>query len=170
MIVTFLLLGWGFFELSGGADFVPPEPQPKPLNALLEEVAQEEKAIVARADRAPASEEILGQGQDRDARPAVTLASFGNDGTSLATVLGEAEKVLEPEVEEVAAITDIRVVTGSRVNMRNGPGTSYQVLSQLVRGDEAEVLQDPGNGWLKIRVNDTGRVGWMAERLMRPTN
>ena len=173
MIVTFLLLGWGFFELSGGNDFTPREPEPKPLNALLEEVAQEEeRTLVARADQAPASAEIIGQAPDREERAQVTLAGFGNSTPSLATLLGDAEQKLEPvvPVEEVAAAIDLRAVNGNRVNMRNGPGTNYQVLDKLVRGDEAEVLQEPGNGWVKIRVISSGRIGWMASRLLTPVN
>ncbi|MEO1705713.1 MAG: SH3 domain-containing protein, partial [Pseudomonadota bacterium] len=59
---------------------------------------------------------------------------------------------------------------GTRVNMRNGPGTSFPILATLTRGAEAEVIAEPGNGWLQIRVSDTGAVGWMAESLMQPVN
>jgi len=61
---------------------------------------------------------------------------------------------------------DIRSISGSAVNMRAGPGTQYDRIARLVRGDEVAVLQDPGNGWLKLRVVETGRVGWMADSLV----
>ncbi|MEM9349690.1 MAG: SH3 domain-containing protein [Pseudomonadota bacterium] len=171
MVVTFLLLGWGFFELSGGTDFEPPELEAKPLNALLEEVADEERSLVARAKAAPATTVILGEPEAPAAAEPITLASFGDTQSSLVTLLSDAAVSRQPTPEEVVvAPVDLRSVSGSRVNMRNGPGTQYQVLAQLVRGDEAEVLQDPGAGWVKIRVAKTGRVGWMAASLLRPVN
>ncbi|MEM1374590.1 MAG: SH3 domain-containing protein [Pseudomonadota bacterium] len=179
MIVTFLLLGWGFFELSGGTDFVAPEAEAKPLNALLQDVADQEDAnVVARAETAPEGAVIVGQPRARALGAAAaepetaTLAAFTQAGTgsSIATIIGEAAAPAEPVIEEVVASIDLRTVTGSRVNMRNGPGTNFQVLTQLVRGDEAEVLQNPGDGWVKIRATESGRVGWMAERLLASVN
>ncbi|MEM9438048.1 MAG: SH3 domain-containing protein [Pseudomonadota bacterium] len=170
MVVTFLLLGWGFFELSGGTDFEPPDLEAKPLNALLEEVADEERNLVARAKAAPATAVILGEPEAPAAAEPITLASFGDTQRSLVTLLGDTAVSQQPAPEEVLAPVDLRSVSGSRVNMRNGPGTQYQVLAQLARGDEAEVLQDPGAGWVKIRVAETGRVGWMAASLLRPVN
>jgi uncharacterized protein YgiM (DUF1202 family) len=65
---------------------------------------------------------------------------------------------------------DLRLVSGNNVNMRNGPGTSYSVVGRLTRGEEVEVLSDPGNGWLKLRVAETGNVGWMADFLVSAAN
>ncbi|MHA7851840.1 SH3 domain-containing protein [Roseovarius sp.] len=61
---------------------------------------------------------------------------------------------------------DIRTIAGTAVNMRAGPGTQYDRIARLTRGDEVAALQDPGNGWLKLRVVETGRVGWMAGGLV----
>ena len=61
---------------------------------------------------------------------------------------------------------DIRVVTGSRVNVRGGPGTSYGVVGKLVEGDRVEVLDDSGTGWVRMRPADGGTVGWMADFLL----
>ncbi len=63
---------------------------------------------------------------------------------------------------------DVRRVAGSRVNMRNGPSTDFQVLDQLGRGDEVVVIDSPGGGWVQLRVLATGQIGWMAERLLTP--
>lgn len=170
MIVTFLLLGWGFFELSGGSDFVPPEVEAKPLNTLMEQVAQEE-TLVARAAQAPATAEILGEDKQPETSGPVTLASFAEQSTSLPTVLGDAAtKLDDPAVTEVSTPRDLRRVSGSRVNMRSGPGTNFQVLATLVQGEETEVLQSPGDGWVQIEVLATGSVGWMAERLLTAPN
>lgn len=61
---------------------------------------------------------------------------------------------------------DMREVTGNVVNMRSGPGIKYGRLDQLNRGAKVEVLEDMGNGWLRLRVEETGRVGYMAARLV----
>nr|WP_285813429.1 SH3 domain-containing protein [Lutimaribacter sp. EGI FJ00013] len=50
--------------------------------------------------------------------------------------------------------------------MRMGPGTKFNVATTLRRGDLVEVLDDPGTGWLNLRVVDTGRVGWIADFLV----
>jgi hypothetical protein len=62
--------------------------------------------------------------------------------------------------------SDIRAVSGDRVNVRDGPGTNYSVVNQLVRGDKVEVLQDVGDGWVKLRPVDGGPVGWIASFLL----
>jgi uncharacterized protein YgiM (DUF1202 family) len=55
------------------------------------------------------------------------------------------------------------------VNVRNGPSPRYNVILKLTRGTRVEILQDPGNGWVKLKVEDTGRIGWMAARLLEKT-
>jgi len=61
---------------------------------------------------------------------------------------------------------DIRRVSGSRVNVRGGPGTTYGVVTKLLRGDEVEILQDNGDGWVLMRPLDGGPEGWMADFLL----
>ncbi|WP_165929168.1 SH3 domain-containing protein [Shimia isoporae] len=76
--------------------------------------------------------------------------------------LGETTLIL-PEVKK-----DFRSVNGSRVNLRGGPGTSFGVLGVLVRDQEVEVLRDEGKGWVKLRDQETGKVGWMAAKMLSP--
>jgi uncharacterized protein YgiM (DUF1202 family) len=49
--------------------------------------------------------------------------------------------------------------------MRKGPSTTYPVLAQVLKGERLIVLQDPGNGWLKVRTEEN-RIGWMAASLI----
>ena len=70
--------------------------------------------------------------------------------------------------EEPAA--DMRKVTAARVNMRQGPGQNFSVVAKLNNGDEVEILQDPGDGWVKLKVMDSGRIGWMADFLLTASN
>lgn len=65
-----------------------------------------------------------------------------------------------------ASLDDIRTVTGNRVNVRGGPGTDFSVVTRLVRGDEVEILEDNGDGWVRLRPLDGGTEGWMADFLL----
>jgi hypothetical protein len=188
IFLTFAFLGWALYEMSGGSNFQPmsqqraeatAEPQVIQVStkssdeataqvaAAIAEDTQKEMPLVTRASfsnpnfdlRAPAEEEIAA------VDPAV-LESFGR---VLNKPVIEDPQVIKAAVATpapVEALPDIREVTGDRVNMRNGPGTKFPVLASLKRGEEVEVLSDPGNGWLKLRVSDSGRIGWMADFLV----
>jgi len=56
-------------------------------------------------------------------------------------------------------------VTGSRVNLRGGPGTSNSVIGQVSLGTEAEVLNDK-DGWYEIRLTDGSASGWIAGQFL----
>lgn len=55
-------------------------------------------------------------------------------------------------------------VTGSRVNLRAGPGTTNPVVRVVTRGTPAEVLEDHGN-WRRIRLTDGGS-GWIHGKFL----
>jgi hypothetical protein len=65
-----------------------------------------------------------------------------------------------------APVVETRRVAGNSVNLRTGPGTAFGAITSLARGTEVIVLRDPGTGWIKLRVPETGRIGWMADRLL----
>jgi uncharacterized protein YgiM (DUF1202 family) len=56
-------------------------------------------------------------------------------------------------------------VTGSRVNLRGGPGTANAVVGQATFGAEAEVLSD-SNGWYQIRLADGSATGWIFGKFL----
>jgi hypothetical protein len=183
--LSFLFLGWAFYELSGGNDFEPqernvPEVQIVAQTDLPEtaEIALDAKpvaALPAAATTAP--------------QPLVTLASVPTTkrlvGTPKPTAVAEIAKLgpakVDPQpqtatAQDTQAIVaraslafeepDFRRVTGNRVNMRNGPGTQYSVIGKLIRDSEVEILQEPGNGWVKLQALETGRIGWMSAKLL----
>jgi hypothetical protein len=61
---------------------------------------------------------------------------------------------------------DLRKISGSNVNYRTGPGTKFGVLGKLPRSTKIEVLESFDNGWLRIRVVDSNRVGWVSGALV----
>ncbi len=96
--------------------------------------------------------------------PNATMQRISGLGTSLplGTAMGAATapEFLDGDVE-------FRTVTGTRVNLRDGPATSYPVVTQLFEGDEAEVLDQTGDGWVRLRTLDGVNVGWMSEDFLQ---
>lgn len=176
ILATFLILGWSFYELSGGADFVPEErvAEVEPVVEAPVEVAEVEPidlvedapvadVVVTRADQS----DILNLSTGALLQPAVSVAEEVAPQPEADVVLAAVTDAIEAEVVvEEAPELDIRYVSGARVNMRTGPGTNFAVLDTLDGGTEAEVLEVDSTGWARIRIAETGAIGWMAERLL----
>ncbi|WP_254429028.1 SH3 domain-containing protein [Ruegeria arenilitoris] len=200
MLVTFAMLGWFFYVMSGGSEFEPrgtraeappvvaaaekPEPRPlvpSPATELVTKVAlrpakpSEPKPEPIPAADAVDTEALLAQiaaGLNSD------LSSFDNTGGtfSLASLdENAAVQVLDTDAEpETAAAPapaeppkDIRIVSGTRVNMRDGPGTIYPIIGKARMGQQVEVLSESGTGWLRLRVLPEQQVGWISSSLIR---
>ncbi|KIC21211.1 SH3 domain-containing protein [Leisingera sp. ANG-Vp] len=199
VLVSFAFLGWGFYELSGGADFEPPK-RPEPVAEAKPATAQPARITAAsltaqpvltrrsqvQTPERPAADPALRQrvAAGHLASAAGVLAStqtaFSGEpapgGLQLASLDGglaaitatpaaavETAETLQPEPE---VILDRRSIRASRVNMRQGPGTNYPVITRLLGGDEVIVLEDSGTGWLHLRAPDKGHVGWIAASLV----
>ncbi len=143
IIVSFFALGFAFYEFSGGSDFVP---ESRVSVADAADVQPVEFTTDVAVSRSNAASLIA-------LNPTVTPVSL--DTTPATTIPVAAPAVL-----------DIRAVAGSRVNMRQGPGTSFDVVTTLDRGARTEVLEVNREGWARVEVVSTGQIGWMAERLL----
>lgn len=64
-----------------------------------------------------------------------------------------------------AVPADTWYVTGQRVNLREGPGTSNPVVTQVTYGMPAEVLDDR-DGWYRIRLTDGSASGWISGKFL----
>lgn len=252
VVLSFLFLGWGFWELSGGNDFEPSyrsaarapvaqaplEPTPVAKGPLslapiadhtVESTAEPTGDVTVKSARisAPAVSSVLAPGVAPDAAlstnnleiqvpsiralptvaiaPAQTATGTATAGIFAAdratgSILQHANVLLfttptlsEPfvilpattvvtptlpdpintpvtEVPFAALEPDLRIVKGSRVNLRGGPGTSHGVIATLVRGQTVEILSDEGAGWVKLRDKDSGHIGWMARKMLDPSN
>jgi len=181
ILITFGFLGWSFYVLSGGADYQPVQ------RLLAQNSANVVPAAVTLAAPKPAVQRpVITLDLPRTTSRIIAASPTTNTPTDLpvvlvglsapdvpkpspaaAALLPAVTSVSVPETAQDAANTpDIRTVRGTRVNLRGGPGTRFGVVSKLLKGTEVEVIRTPGNGWVKLRVSDTGRVGWMAERLV----
>ena len=163
IFVTFAVLGWTFYEMSGGADFEP-EQRAETVAEPVEEVviaeapvdAVDQEAEEITVTRASATDLVVVPGAT-EAEPDPLVAAAVSAATTAPEVVAEPE----PQI-----ITDLREVAGEWVNMRSGPSTNYAVLDTLPLGTQAEVIELSQNGWARIRIIETDQIGWMAERLL----
>lgn len=196
IVLTFLFLGWGFYEMSGGADFAPddrnietaaaaeaaPEPAPEELVARASTrstVIDVPKVAPASQQRGGAAEAVVVQAALTTDTPEVApqeapiqFESLVAGAPRVADILPDTEIAVSAPLsaptltQEPRVSGEIRQVAGNRVNMRSGPGTNYGVLVTLTRGTDVEVLEVDANGWARLRSIGTGQEGWMAERLL----
>ncbi|KEJ91032.1 SH3 domain-containing protein [Sulfitobacter donghicola] len=182
ILLTFGFLAFAFYELSGGSDFQPasarlaaeaPEADEKIVAAAEPPAAQEAPSIIDTASIAKI-----------DSTPDVTRVSL-----SLTNVSEAAEEATTTEAKVIDSVEtpqiilpsliattdttapqtqdgDIRTVSGNRVNVRGGPSTDYGIVNKLTRGVSVEVLEDNGNGWVRMQPLDGGEPGWMADFLL----
>lgn len=128
-------------EVLRGDEPVAAQPQP------AEETAEDDIGV-------PRNVGTLTESADTPAIIPSLLAPVNSDGTNQLAAL-------QREIDG-----DIRTVSGNRVNVRGGPGTEYDVVGRLVRGDSVEILEDAGNGWVRMRPMLGGEEGWMADFLL----
>lgn len=185
IIATFALLAVLFYQASGASDYRP-SPASAQTQAMARAASEDAAAETARSgtrSHTPAA----ASGQSIDG---LTLASARSEPTAanredllappdsglFSRVVMPSGDVVTPQAPVPAtpvvsaSATDLRAVAGNRVNMRAGPGTGYGVLATLSRGERVIVLDDPGQGWVKLRVQDGNRVGWMAASLLSRTD
>ncbi|MBK0327718.1 SH3 domain-containing protein [Rhodobacteraceae bacterium F11138] len=211
VLSAFAILGLVFYELSGGADFQPPEPPvvaSKPQPAAAARTAQARPAASASAKTAKSTRTArtqpatlvaatvpavavdatrsrenlnrvrssLSQGltllPDSNPTDGLTMASLqlGAAGLSTTAAVEPEQPAPQPVAVPVAVLEqtpkDLREISGTRVNMRDGPGTIYPVLTRLSIGQQVEVLGDSGTGWLRLRTMPNGQLGWVSASLV----
>lgn len=226
VLLTFGLLGWTFYTLSDGADYVPKEgsrqavamekraaaemrmasaidnqtdsgtspaadqndtagvamqsisdelgiaPGMLVINPQSTEAAPQQAVLAATSDNAAAglTEAGLTEADQPNARIAsLTLAepaAFAQ-AAGFAPVTDASDGTNDAAQEaEFQRLEDLRQITGNRVNMRTGPGTSYGITAQVTRGTEVEVLDGLSTGWLQLRIRESQQIGWVAASLV----
>lgn len=79
--------------------------------------------------------------------------------TAPATVRLETVSLAEPEARRL-------FVTGTRVNVREGPSTQYRVVGTVSHGDVVELVTFEGQSWARIRLPDGKETGYMSRRFL----
>lgn len=187
VLLSFVFLGWAFYEVSGGGDYSPPRPVSlaavEDIETQQAETEASEAAEVLSEKPAAAPEKI--ELTAADTRPLVSTPQPipaenlppRYDG-SLSTIkledgpvsIGAAVGIVEFFDGDRDEAREILRVRGNRVNMRSGPNKNTSIVARLSQGQRVELLEDPGRGWLKLKVLDSGEVGWMAEFLLVASN
>ena len=156
IVVTFLFLALAFYEMSGGAGFVPEQ----------RIAAAEPVETVTRADTVELAS--LSQVQEPAITDTLTIPLIAPPVTA------QDEAVIEAVVAEVAqapvVAQDLRQVIAERVNLREGPGTDYAVMDRLVQGTQTEVLETDAAGWARVRVLSSGLSGWVSAEFLGASN
>lgn len=168
--LTFGFMGWAYYEISGGSDFVPVE---REVAAVVEQV--EAPDLVARADTTTlmtvstsniSTPDIIAPTASSDDVTAAVLEAVALDTAEDVSPVLEASAQAEAPAPVVEDKLDIREVANSRVNMRIGPGTGFDVITTLDPGTKLEILEVDADGWANVSTLDRGIEGWMAERLL----
>ena len=168
IVLTFLVLGVAFYELSGGSDFKPEQASASLIQLNRDAVNEDgeppfllpEAVEVTEVDKPETDEPIVIQASLPVIEPMVIET----------TEEQELPEVAEAEVEETPEpVLDLRVVTASRVNMRAGPGTNFGIQDKLVRGTEVVVLETLNGEWSRLKVIESDKIGWIATRLLSDT-
>ncbi len=173
----------GPVRLTAGTDVVVPDPEKVATVIDAPEVVRLQPVVVKETPIEPAAADTPSltfrfnhSGAESDAAN-VQLASLADGQTAFPqpVFLNPSAEPSAPTAEAApepdATPADIREVTGSRVNVRQGPGTTYTVIGTLYYDDRVEILEDLGNGWVQLRKVGDDRVGWMAARFVgKPVN
>ncbi len=189
ILLTFGFLGFAFYELSGGSDFQPASAR---LAAEAPQAAAAPEEVVATSNVSPDTPAATATASITkiDNSPSVTRVSLNLTNiseaakeaaaTTTATVLNSAEtpQIILPSliattqtadtatIDAVSSDGDIRTVSASRVNVRGGPSTQHGIVNKLKRGQSVQILEDNGNGWVRMQPVDGSEAGWMADFLL----
>ena len=53
------------------------------------------------------------------------------------------------------------VNAGSGLNVRSGPGSSYDKIASIKNGDRVTILEDDGSGWYRVDIGG-GVTGYVS--------
>lgn len=160
MIRLVLLLGAGLFSamLIGGQDrgqlrfgLMPPEDQP--VTAIVEQQAAVEPAPLAETVATPPTP--------------IEVVSFAPAEPVMAAVSPVTDTAAQPVAAPPEA-AKILFISVKSVNVREGPGTDFGVVSRLARGEAVLVVSsgEGPDGWSLIRIEGDGIEGYVASRLL----
>ncbi len=180
IFLTFGFLAVAFYELSGGSDFQPASARlaTQEIETATQDNSTQTADVAPQIAPPPAVTKI-------DDSPDVTRVSLNltnvteaveqETTTSTSTIIDSAEtpQIILPSLIATTDNTatpvsgdDIRTVSGNRVNVRGGPSTSYGIVSKLTRGETVRILEDNGDGWVRMQPVNGGETGWMADFLL----
>ncbi|WP_171053983.1 SH3 domain-containing protein [Arenibacterium halophilum] len=161
ILLSFLFMGWGFYELSGGAEFQPPQPVASAEAATPKAPATTRiaKSQMARASQARTATPAPTRTETpRAEEPQVVLASLGADeGTNKTNRATPAAQTAEPE-PRVFSLQDM-VTPPPAANAANPNGIQQVRPTPTRAADMREIVA--------TRVNMRAGPGTSSDILMR---
>ncbi len=87
----------------------------------------------------------------------------------------ETSAIIENILDDVVPVVTANVpsdenlyaVSVNRVNMRNWTDTRNGLIAKLERGTAVHLLPSSSGSWVKLRVVETNRVGWISKKLLK---
>ena len=106
----------------------------------------------------------------------VSASQFGDESVSASETgggnieaFGEQNVIvtgpMQPTAGHPASVTGMVTVTGSKVNVRSGPGTNFPVITKVNKGVKL-TLREQAFGWYKVVLTDGSTTGWIASWLV----
>jgi hypothetical protein len=132
------------------------------ISALAEARIQVERA----AQRAPWRAPLLKEAEEKldEAERLVEARNFGSAIFFASRAARIARNALE-EARMAESESGARIISGRRVNLRDGPSTQHAVLAVLLVGTPVFPEREEGD-WVLLRTAD-GPVGWVHHSLIR---
>lgn len=155
------------------------EPSPKEL-AAREATSEQQvtRSTTMAVDTTPIKVAATPVDQEQAPEPVVLASVSEIESPVLVSASTENVTPAVPEpvaTEEIAALTpdvsapaiaDIRRVTGRRVNLREGPSTTTDIVGRAVRDDSAEVIEVLPSGWAKVYILETGVEAYISTQFL----
>ena len=87
----------------------------------------------------------------------------------------ETSAIIESILDDVVPVftanvpsdANLYAVSVNRANMCNGPSTRNGVIAKLECGTAVQLLPSSSGSWVKLRVVETNRVGWISKKLLK---
>lgn len=103
--------------------------------------------------------ESFGQSEDEQTAAPSTVPSLETKEVRSTPTVFDIQKA-EPEAGPLVEIGIGTGKTTTNLNVREGPGPKYILLDTLGSGVSLVILAEE-NGWMHVRVSETGREGWV---------
>lgn len=88
-------------------------------------------------------------------------------GGCRSTAQPEEEVLIETPVAPGDEWLPLEVVVATRLNVRAGPGTEYEIVGALIQGEQVRVIEE-SNGWKLVRPDGDELEGWVAGEYLQP--
>ena len=95
-----------------------------------------------------------------------TIKAVGAGSATITVTLGSIKKTMKVTVSEPAAAETKYAQTTTGLNLRKGPGTSYDIITTLPSGTILTILDETNAGWPKVQTSG-GYTGYVSDEYIK---